>query len=90
LLTRASLAEDEGLWFPHNTSVHTFFMRFPIDVAFLGRQGEVIAVYHALKPWRHTWVHPFASFGGILETGAGVFRRAGLKKGERLRVCLSS
>ena len=87
LLGRSSIEEDEGLWFPFETSVHTFFMKFPIDVAFLGGRGKVIALYHSLKPWRHTWIHPFALGGGVLEARAGLFRKVGLEKGEELRIC---
>ena len=87
LLSHASLPEEEGLWFPHHSSVHTFFMKFPIDVAFVDRKGRVIALYHSLRPWRHTWIHPFALGGGIVEASAGVFAKAGLMLGEELRVC---
>ncbi len=90
LLPRSSLENDEGLWFRNHSSVHTFFMRFAIDVAFVDGSGRVIALYHSLKPWRHTWVHPFALRGGILEASAGLFRRAGIEKGEELRLCLIS
>ncbi len=87
LLGRTSLPVDEALWFPHETSVHTFFMKFAIDVAFLDRRGRVLALYHSLKPWRHTWIHLFAIGGGTLEASAGLFARVGLKKGEELEVC---
>lgn len=87
LLPRASLEADEGLWFAGSTSAHTFFMRFAIDIAFLDRRGRVIALYDSLKPWRLTWIHAFAARGGMLEASAGMFRRAGLRKGEELRVC---
>lgn len=90
LLAHAALPEDQGLWFPGGTSFHTFFMRFPIDVAFLGRGGRVIALYHATKPWRHSWIHPFAAGGGMLEASAGLFERVGLAKGEELEICPSS
>lgn len=87
LLPRQSLEPDEGLWFASGTSAHTFFMRFTIDIAFLDRKGRVIALYDSLKPWRHTLIHPFAVGGGMLEASAGLFRRAGVCKGEELRVC---
>ena len=90
LLPRDSLGEEEGLWFANSTSAHTFFMRFAIDIAFLDRRGRVIAIYESLKPWRLTWIHPMAAGGGMLEAGAGRFRRAGLQKGEELRVCVIS
>jgi len=33
-------------------SVHTFFLRFPIDVLLLDRAGQVLAVRRAVRPWR--------------------------------------
>jgi uncharacterized protein len=87
LLGRSSLEESEAFWFPHSTSIHTFFMKFAIDVAFLDGKGRVIALYHSLGPWRHTWIHPFALGGGTLEARAGLFAKAGLQKGEELSVC---
>ncbi len=90
LLGYASLPDDEALWFPHETSVHTFFMKFAIDVAFLDRKGRVLALYHSLKPWRHTWIHLFALGGGTLEAAPGLFHKAGLKKGEELQICISA
>src|SRR5262249_32926121 len=42
----------EGLLITPTGSVHTFFMRFPIDVVFLARDGEVLKVARALPAWR--------------------------------------
>lgn len=47
----------EGLLFPHTTSVHTAFMRFSLDVIHLSADGEVLAVAHAVPPFR---LGPFA------------------------------
>ena len=33
-------------------AIHTWFMRFPIDVAFVARDGRVVKVRHGLRPWR--------------------------------------
>lgn len=85
LLPRASLGDQEGLWIKPTNSVHTFFMRFAMDAAFLDRKGEVVALYDSMKPWRHTMIHWRAV--GVLETGAGVLARAGVKKGEVLEIC---
>jgi uncharacterized protein len=35
-----------------SNAVHTFFMRFPIDVAFVTRQGRIVKACAGLKPWR--------------------------------------
>jgi uncharacterized membrane protein (UPF0127 family) len=33
-------------------AVHTIRMRFDIDIAFVSREGRVVKVRHAVKPWR--------------------------------------
>jgi len=52
LLNRASLTSGEGLLIKPCNSIHTFFMRFPIDVLFLDRKGKVVKVRKSLGPWR--------------------------------------
>lgn len=41
-----------GLWLEPCRSVHTHFMRFPIDLLFLDQEGRVVRVIRALQPWR--------------------------------------
>jgi uncharacterized membrane protein (UPF0127 family) len=50
LLDRADAGP--GLLIPRCSSVHTFGMRFPLDLYFLGRDGEVIAEHRAVPPRR--------------------------------------
>ena len=38
--------------FPRCSSVHTCFMAFPIDIAFIDRSGNVLACYKNVRPWR--------------------------------------
>ena len=52
LLGRHDLAEDEGMFFTRTGSIHTFFMRFPIDVVFCDRDLRVLEVVRELRPWR--------------------------------------
>ena len=52
LMGRRSLHEGHGVLLTPCTSVHTFFMRFPIDVVFLDRNGRVVKIIPAMKPWR--------------------------------------
>ena len=35
-----------------SNAVHTFFMKFPIDIAFVGRDGRVRKIREAVRPWR--------------------------------------
>lgn len=41
-----------GLWIPRCASVHTFGMRFALDLVFLNPEGEPIAVRRAVPPRR--------------------------------------
>src|SRR4051812_5866949 len=54
LLGRDVLPESTALIIAPSNAVHTFFMRFPIDVAFVRRDGQVIKVRSAVRPWRLT------------------------------------
>jgi uncharacterized membrane protein (UPF0127 family) len=52
LLGRDGLAEGEGMLFTRTGSIHTFFMRFPIDAVFCDRELRVLKVVRELPPWR--------------------------------------
>lgn len=49
-------------------SIHTFWMRFAIDVAFLDERGRVVALRSRVIPWRI--VLPVAGAKAALETPA--------------------
>ena len=63
LMFRASLPEGGGLIIDPNNSVHTFWMRFPIDVIFVDRQNRVVGVVPAMPPNR-----PYAGARGAKRT----------------------
>ena len=44
-----------GLLIPRCASVHTFGMRFPLDLFFLDREGRVISVRRGVPPRRVAW-----------------------------------
>jgi uncharacterized protein len=81
LLGRSGLEEGEGLLLRRASSIHTFFMRFPIDAVFLGRAGEVLKVAENLAPWRAARCSGARS---VLELPAGESARRGLEPGIRL------
>ncbi|MFZ5814759.1 MAG: DUF192 domain-containing protein [Bacillota bacterium] len=72
LMFRRQLGDGEGLWIEPCQSVHTHFMRFPIDVIFVDRQQTVVKVIPAMQPWRFSPVvrQAFA----VLELPAGAAR----------------
>ncbi len=48
----ARFPAGEGLWIVPCHGVHTFAMRFPIDVVYLDRGKVVVHIEENLKPWR--------------------------------------
>jgi len=79
LLGRASLAPDEGMLFRPAGSIHTLFMRFPIDVVFCDRELVVLKVVPALPPWRSAGARGAKV---VVELAPGA--AAGLEPGDRL------
>ncbi|MEQ8659915.1 MAG: DUF192 domain-containing protein [Gammaproteobacteria bacterium] len=81
LLGRPPLGHDEGLLIEPCGSIHTFLMRYPIDVVYLNRRLHVLAVVEALPAWRVSMC-----FGAALtlELAAGAAARAGIAAGHEL------
>ena len=69
LLSRKSLSQDEGLVIRPCCSIHTLFMKFPIDVLFINRKNEIIALYENVKPYRILPIHPTSYY--VVELCAG-------------------
>ena len=55
LLATPQLPAGEGLLIERTQSIHMFFMRYPIDVAFVDGGGTVRRVVSGLRPWRVVW-----------------------------------
>jgi uncharacterized membrane protein (UPF0127 family) len=81
LLGRKSLPNGEGILLRPASSVHTAFMRFPIDAVFLDRELRVLKVAPDLRPWR-TAARRKAH--AVLELPAGEAARRGIEPGHRL------
>jgi uncharacterized membrane protein (UPF0127 family)/CheY-like chemotaxis protein len=81
LLGRRSLRPGEGIVLRPAWSIHTAFMRFPIDVVFLDAEQVVMRVEHALPPFKAA-----SSRGAreIVELAAGECERKGLVPGDRI------
>jgi len=82
LLGAASLAQGEGLWIIPCRGVHTFGMRFRIDVIFLDRELRVVALVLGLLPNRITPVYHRAA--SVLELPAGTLSGMPLAIGDRV------
>jgi uncharacterized membrane protein (UPF0127 family) len=82
LLGRPALAPGEGLIIAPCRVVHTFGMRYPIDVVYVARDGQVVLVHDGMQPGRRgRWVRAAA---WVLELPAGTARATGVAVGDRL------
>ena len=84
LMGVAGLDPGQGLLILPCNSVHTHFMRFPIDVLYVSRALEVMHVDHAMQPWRFGRIHRGARF--VVELPAGTAVTTGTQAGDRLAV----
>jgi uncharacterized protein len=82
LLGRVELAQGSALVLEPCTAIHTFFMRFAIDVAFLDGGGRVLRAIPGLRPWRATRLYPSARLA--VELPSGTLDRTGTREGDRL------
>ena len=83
LLGRKGLASGEGILLYPASSIHTWFMRFPIDAVFVDRELSVVGISADVAPWHLTGRRRARA---VLELPAGECRRRGIEIGDRLRV----
>ncbi len=84
LLGRSGLEADEGIYLAPCEWVHTFRMKFAIDIAFLAKDGRVLAVHHGLKPNRVSRIVLRAE--GALELSAGRLRATDTEVGDIVQI----
>ena len=83
LMFRVSLAPNAGLLLDRCSSIHTFFMRFAIDVVYLTRDYQVIRIAAAVKPWRLSMESKAHS---VLELPSGRSAELALAPGQQLKL----
>lgn len=83
LLNHSKLEEEEALLIEPCKQVHSFFMRFAIDVAFLDKDDVVIAT-SSLHPWRMSRLYWKAR--KVLELPLGRLSKVGVKTGDKLNI----
>ena len=82
LMMKKGLGQTGGLYLTPCNQIHTFMMRFRIDVIFLSLEHEVLYIESNMKPCRVT---PCVSGAvGVLETAPGFAGRAGIRAGDKL------
>jgi uncharacterized protein len=81
LLGRDALPAGEGLWIVPCESVHTFFMKFPIDLIYLDRNKKVKKVRSSVPPWR---LSACLSAHSIIELASGTIETTQTRQGDVL------
>lgn len=84
LLGRNRLDTGCGLLIRPSSGVHTFGMRFPIDVVALDRNLRVVSVWQNLRPWRTTTVK--WKTHAVLELPGGHLQTRPVNKGDQLEI----
>jgi uncharacterized protein len=84
LMGREFLPESYALIIYPESSIHTFFMRIPIDVLFVGRDNRVVGLREAMPPSRlFAGVAPWRG-RYVIEMPAGVIQATGTAIGDQL------
>lgn len=83
LMGRRGLPAGEGMLLSPAPSIHTAFMRFPIDALFLDRDLRVLDIRASMPPWR---VASKRTARAVLELSAGECARRGVEVGDRLEL----
>lgn len=81
LLGRDSLPAGEGLWIVPCEAVHTFGMRFPIDLVYIDRNKRVKKVRSAVRAWR---ISGCLSAYSVIELPSGTVRATRTEPGDML------
>ena len=84
LLGKSELRAGESLLIKPCMSVHTFFMRFSIDVIFLNKRNQVVAAVKDLRPYRLSRF--FIKAVSVLELPAGTIEATSTAVGDEIEI----
>jgi hypothetical protein len=83
LLGRDGLAAGEGLWIKPCEAVHTFGMRFAIDLVYLDRRHRVLKVRSGVPAWR---ISSCLVATSVMELPAGTVAATETRRGDVLEI----
>lgn len=75
---------NRGIMLSPCNSVHMFFMRFPIDIIFVDREGNIVLSIRELKPWRVSPIVKKSYY--VIEMPCGSIDRFNLHEGKRIEI----
>jgi len=83
LMGKSAISDEEALVFYRTNSIHTFFMRFSIDLIYFDINLKILKITPNLKPWRFSFC-PKAY--GVIEVLRGEAEAKGVTIGQDLRL----
>ncbi len=81
LLKHQGLEQGEGLWIVPCEGIHTFFMKFAIDVVYIDRKKRIRKLVRQIGPWRISFCLPAHS---VLELPTGTIDQTKSDLGDQL------
>lgn len=84
----AKFGAGQGLWIVPSHGIHTFAMRFPIDVIYLDGNKVVVYAKPNLKPWRVAPVRMRAA--SVLELPNDTLHSTGTTIGDQIEIALGT
>ncbi|MFH1515521.1 MAG: DUF192 domain-containing protein [bacterium] len=78
LMFRPSIDENDALMLIPCNSVHTFFMRFPVDLVFIDQNGRILYEERNMSPGNV--MYPVKDAWGVLELKGGKLGTLNIKK----------
>ncbi|MDP5274488.1 DUF192 domain-containing protein [Chengkuizengella axinellae] len=83
LMFKKHIFRDGALHILPCSQIHTFFMKFPIDVVYLNSDYEVVGIEENLSPWKIGG--KFKQVKSIIELSSGAVVKTGLKIGDSIK-----
>ena len=81
-----SFPAGSGLWIVPSRGIHTFAMKFPIDVVYLDANKSVLHLEENLKPWRVAPVR--LQTASVLEFPGNTLRASGTRVGDQFEIAI--
>jgi uncharacterized membrane protein (UPF0127 family) len=82
--THAGFPPGQALWIVPCRGVHTFAMRFPLDLLYLDRARKVIDVHENVQPWRVAPLRFHAA--SVMELPPGAIRKSRTEIGDKVEI----
>ncbi|MDP9158850.1 MAG: DUF192 domain-containing protein [Acidobacteriota bacterium] len=82
----SGFGQGHGLWLVPSHGIHTFGMRFPLDIVYLDQQKVVVYLQQDVRPWRMAPVRRHAA--SVLELPRTTIQATGTSLGDEIEIAM--